>query len=122
MTALWSGFIDKGSDYDSPTAKGVMRQAVHRVCYMVANSNAMNGIAPGAAVSTGTATWRGAVNGGSAGIVGLLALGWGLYVHRRHTKPDTSFEDRKARKAAKKQAKRDRRSARRASRKAKHEA
>lgn len=120
---LWlAGFIDKGSDYDSPTAKGVMRQAVHRVCYMVANSNAMNGIAPGAAVSTGTATWRGAVNGGSAGIVGLLALGWGLYVHRRHTKPDTSFEDRKARKAAKKQAKRDRRSARRASRKAKHEA
>lgn len=34
-------------DYDSATARSVMRTALHNICYMTVNSNAMNNIAPG---------------------------------------------------------------------------
>lgn len=42
MSAMWNI-----SDYDSPTARTAMRNAIHNIAYAVVNSNAMQGIAPG---------------------------------------------------------------------------
>ena len=116
---MWlAGFIGSASDYDSATARTVMRESLHRICYAVANSNAMNGIAPGAKVSQGTAGWKAGVTAGTVAVVGALAAGWVFYARKRRNNPDTSFEDKKARKAAKKQARRDKK----AQRKGKHAA
>ncbi len=46
------------ADYDSPTARSVMRTALHRVLYATANSNAMNKIAPGTIVSYAMSPWQ----------------------------------------------------------------
>lgn len=117
---LWlAGFIGTATDYDSATARSVMRQALHRVCYATANSNAMNGIAPGATISQGTSGWKSAITAGSAGIGAALVAGWALYARKRKVNPDTSFEDKKTAKAAKKQEKRDKKAARKAARAAK---
>lgn len=44
-------------DYDSPTARSVMRNAIHNICYTVVNSNTMQGIAPGAVMKTSMSPW-----------------------------------------------------------------
>lgn len=44
-------------DYDSATARSVMRQAIHRLAYTVVNSNAMQGVAPGSIVYYDMAMW-----------------------------------------------------------------
>ncbi|MEE1273158.1 MAG: glycoside hydrolase family 3 C-terminal domain-containing protein [Olegusella sp.] len=109
---MWlAGFIGSASDYDTATARSVMRESLHRICYAVANSNAMNGIAPGAKVSQGISGWKAGVTAGTVAIVGALAIGWASYARKRKNDPDTSFEDKKAQKAAKKQEKRDKKAA-----------
>ena len=47
-------------DQDSPSATTVayLQKATHEMCYMVANSNAMNGIASGATIKYGLAPWE----------------------------------------------------------------
>ncbi|MBR1781138.1 MAG: glycoside hydrolase family 3 C-terminal domain-containing protein [Oscillospiraceae bacterium] len=45
-------------DYDSPTARSVMRTAIHNIAYTTANSNAMQGYAPGAVQKTATSPWK----------------------------------------------------------------
>ena len=45
-------------DYDSTTARNVMRNAIHNILYMTVNSNAMNGIAPGTTFSYEMSPWK----------------------------------------------------------------
>ena len=45
-------------DYDSPTARSVMRTAIHNIAYTTANSNAMQGYAPGAVQKTAISPWK----------------------------------------------------------------
>ncbi len=45
-------------DYSSPTALNVTRNAVKHIAYMVVNSNAMQGVAPGVIVSYSISPWR----------------------------------------------------------------
>ncbi len=45
-------------DYDSATARSVMRNAIHNLAYTVANSNAMQGYAPGAVQKVAMSPWR----------------------------------------------------------------
>ena len=52
MPAMWSV-----SDYDSATARSAMRNAIHNLAYAVANSNAMQGMVPGATVSVAPSPW-----------------------------------------------------------------
>lgn len=63
-------------DQDGPSATTVkyLQKAAHEMCYMVANSNAMNDIAPGAKISYSLAPWE---KGCAAAIVitGLLFAG-----------------------------------------------
>jgi len=44
-------------DTESPTFLNNLRRTAHRLCYTVANSNAMNGIVPGATVTFTRAPW-----------------------------------------------------------------
>lgn len=45
-------------DYDSATARSVMRNAIHNIAYTVVNSNAMQGVAPGSVVTRATSPWK----------------------------------------------------------------
>ena len=47
-------------EQDDPSATTVkyLQKAAHEMCYMVANSNAMNDIAPGAEISYSLAPWE----------------------------------------------------------------
>jgi beta-glucosidase len=53
----WANFKTL-SDTESPTAVTNLRRAAHNVLYTVANSNAMNGIAPGATLVYERASWE----------------------------------------------------------------
>ena len=69
-TPMWSLV-----DLDSPTAQSVIRNAIHNLAYTMANSNAMQGMAPGSIVLVGTSPWVYALIGIDAAIVLLLAGG-----------------------------------------------
>ena len=64
-------------DYDSPTARASMRRALHGILFATANSNAMNGMAPGTSVSYGMSPWRMGLTAASAvavlGAAGIVA-------------------------------------------------
>ena len=45
-------------DYDSNTARSVMRNAIHNILYMTVNSNVMNGIAPGTTFTYSMSPWK----------------------------------------------------------------
>lgn len=77
MPAMWNI-----QDYDSPTARTAMRQAIHRLAYVVANSNAMQGVVPGATVSVGAAWWQNAILAITIAVVALEAGGVVLIVRR----------------------------------------
>ncbi len=70
MPAMWSI-----SDYDSPTARASMRTAIHNLAYAVANSNALQGVAPGSRVVVSTSPWVFLFAGVEAVIVALVILG-----------------------------------------------
>ena len=53
--SAWSGPI---ADTTSATAVLAMRQSIKNILYTVANSNAMNGVAPGTVFVYGLATWQ----------------------------------------------------------------
>ena len=45
-------------DYESPSAQWAMRNAIHNIAYTMANSNAVQGAAPGATYRTAVPGWR----------------------------------------------------------------
>lgn len=53
---LWIMQIN-AEDTTSPSARWAMREAVHHIAYMVANSSNMQGVAPGEMVSYGMSPW-----------------------------------------------------------------
>ena len=50
-------FRSNAEDTTSPSAQWAMREAVHHIAYMVANSSNMQGVAPGEVVSYGMSPW-----------------------------------------------------------------
>lgn len=69
-------------DYDSATARSSMRRAIHAVLYAVANSNAMNNVAPGSKVTYEMSPWRKGLLAGSVVTVGAAAAIIGRMVYR----------------------------------------
>ncbi len=69
-------------DTSSPEAQQNIRKATHNILYAVANSNAMNGLAPGSTVSFEPPMWRYAQVIGSILVALLIALGVFLVVRR----------------------------------------
>ena len=63
------------NDYDSATARSVMRNAIHNIAYTVANSNTMQGMAPGAVRKVHMSPWQIGLYVADAVIVLLLAGG-----------------------------------------------
>lgn len=93
MQAMWSV-----SDYDSPTARACMRRALHNIGYAVANSNALQGMAPGSEPVTATSPWKYGIWGFDAAAALLVAGGVALMVRR--TKDEREHpEDYKRRKS-----------------------
>jgi beta-glucosidase len=83
-TDLTLTFQPSKSFSDTTSAKAVsdIRQATHNILFTVVNSNAMNGLAPGATVDYTPPTWVVAQIVGTA-VVGLLVLGGTVMVVRR---------------------------------------
>lgn len=69
IPAMWSL-----TDYDSPTARSVMRNAIHNIAFTVANSNTMQGMAPGALIKTAMSPWMKMLIAADV-VIGLLAAG-----------------------------------------------
>ncbi len=57
-------------DTTSPAAVAAMRNSIKNICFVVANSNAMNGVAPGTVISYGLAPWQMVLYAASA-VIGL---------------------------------------------------
>ena len=74
-------------DTSSAYAESNIRYAMHNVLYTVANSNAVNGIAPGASLSYNPAGWEIAVQAITIALAVLIlaALVWMIIRVRRHT-------------------------------------
>ncbi len=83
-TDLTLTFQPSKSFGDTTSAKAVsdIRNATHDVLYAVANSNAMNGVAPGATVAYTPPTWV-YLQIGATVLLGLLVLAGALLVTRR---------------------------------------
>ena len=69
-------------DYESATARTQLRRATRNLAYMVVNSNAMQGIAPGSVIQVGTSPWIYALAAIDAVIVLLVAGGIILLIRR----------------------------------------
>ena len=69
MPMMWT--LD---DYDSPTARTAMRNAIHNLAYTVANSNRMQGIAPGGEVKIEMSPWMRTLIGVDVVGVAFIAL------------------------------------------------
>lgn len=83
-TDLTLTFQPSKSFADTSSAKAVsdIREATHNILFTVANSNAMNGLAPGATVSYTPPTWV-YIQIGASILVGLLVVAGALMVTRR---------------------------------------
>jgi beta-glucosidase len=83
-TDLTLTFQPSKSFQDSTSAKAVtdIRTATHNILFTVANSNAMNGLAPGATVSYTPPTWV-YIQIGASILIGLLVVAGALMVVRR---------------------------------------
>lgn len=53
-----NAFTTRIEDTSSPTGVSVVRRAVKDMCYSIANSNRMNGMAPGTMISYRTSPWK----------------------------------------------------------------
>ena len=71
------------SDTSSATGVAAMRRAAHNVLYMVANSNAMQGIVSGSTVSYKMAGWQKALLAGDIVAALIIILGITLIVKKR---------------------------------------
>lgn len=83
-TDLTLTFQPSKSFVDTTSAKAVsdIREATHNILFTVANSNAMNGLAPGATVTYTPPTWV-YIQIGATVLIGLLVLAGGFMVTRR---------------------------------------
>lgn len=83
-TDLTLTFQPSKSFVDTSSAKAVsdIREATHNILFTVANSNAMNGLAPGATVTYTPPTWV-YIQIGATVLIGLLVLAGGFMVTRR---------------------------------------
>lgn len=90
-------------DYDSPTARSVMRTAVHNICYTVANSNTMQGMAPGSVIRTAMSPWMKMLIATDV-VIGLLTAGGVAWIVLR-TKREKEHPELFKRKAPKKSKK-----------------
>ncbi|GAA1409945.1 glycoside hydrolase family 3 C-terminal domain-containing protein [Oerskovia paurometabola] len=83
-TDLTLTFQPSKSFVDTTSAKAVsdIREATHNILFTVANSNAMNGLAPGATVTYTPPTWV-YIQIGATVLIGLLVLVGGFMVTRR---------------------------------------
>lgn len=86
-------------DYTSATARTCMREALHHVLYAIANSNAMNNIAPGSTVTYEMSPWRKALTAGSVVALGGAAAIIGRMVYRKRNGVPAEAAKKKARKA-----------------------
>lgn len=69
---------------NTATVVSQLREGMHHALYTVANSNAMQGMAPGSKVTYGVAPWQMGVWGGSAALVAAAGFfGWRAYKARR---------------------------------------
>ncbi len=73
-------------DTESAYAQSNVRNAMHNILYTVANSNAVNGIAPGASLSYNPAGWEIALQAITIALAVLIvaALAWMIIRVRRH--------------------------------------
>ena len=78
---LWLG-NKRLLDNTSATAQQLMRESVHRTLYVTANSNALQGVAPGATKVTGMAPWRIALIIGNVVVYLFIAAMIGFIVYR----------------------------------------
>lgn len=69
IPAMWSL-----NDYESPTARNAMRTAIHNISYALANSNAVQGAAPGATYRITMPVWQKLVLGVQAVVYLLIAV------------------------------------------------
>ncbi len=70
------------SDKSSATALSAYRKAIKNICYAVANSNAMDGIAPGTLVAYKTSPWKIGLIIGDVIAYSLAAAGIGWVIYR----------------------------------------
>ena len=63
-----------------------MRKAIHNIAYAVANSNAMEGMAPGAVQKIGMSPWVWLIVGVDA--IAIVFLVGGIYLMRRRAKAE----------------------------------
>ena len=61
-------------DYESPSAQWAMRNAIHNIAYTMANSNAVQGAAPGATYRTAVPGWRIGLTVANIVVAGLWVL------------------------------------------------
>lgn len=66
--------VSSFEDTESPTAQWAIRKSIHNICYTIANSSAMNHMAPGATVSQATPGWKTGLTAVNIVIVILLIL------------------------------------------------
>lgn len=95
VPSMWS--LD---DFDSATARSVMRAATKNLCYTVVNSNAMQGMAPGAVVKETMQPWKKALMMVDAVAVILLMLSivWMVRRHKDEILHPENYKPKKQRK------------------------
>lgn len=86
MPVLWGL-----TDYDSATAHSVMRNALHNIGYTVANSNAMQGIAPGGVKKITMSPWMKMLI--VFDFVMVLLIGGGIFWIVKRTKHEKAFPE-----------------------------
>ena len=80
LELTYSAMTGEFKGTDTATVVNQLRESTHRTLYTVANSNAMQGMAPGSKITYGTAPWQMGVWGGSAVLVALAGFfGWRAY-------------------------------------------
>ena len=79
-------FVDQNNP--SATTVAYLQKATHEMCYMVANSNAMNGIASGSTISYSLAPWEAGCLAADiiTGVLLLAAIGMTIYKVREKKK------------------------------------
>lgn len=89
------------TDYDSATARSVMRNAIHNLSYTVANSNAMQGVSPGSVVKVKISPWRYGIYALDGVLIILIGLGIYWIIRRsKHEKTHPELYKRKVKKSA----------------------
>lgn len=94
------------TDYDSPTARTAMRNAIHNIAYAVVNSNAMQGYAPGAVQKVGMSPWQKMLIANDI-VIALLLVGGIFWIIRRAKAEKLHPELFKPRKSKKKKAEKE---------------